>query len=543
MTRGGHRPGGLWRSQVHAVRVVFANPALRDAQLAAALTRTAEFAQLVAVSTYLFFEGGAVGVAAYVVISKLAPALGVPAVVAATDRLGHGRLLFLVGLVAATGSAAMAAVIVADGPTAVFLAAAGVVGIALQSWRPIIAALTPSLVRDPEELVACNAVSGFLESATVVLGPLLAALLLGAGPEWALATTVVLLTVGALLAARLPTPSRMPSEPSGAARVGALRIFLGTPQVVVVGALGLCQTFVRGALSVIVVVFAIDTMGLEESAVGLLMGAIGVGGMLGLPIALGIVGRRRLYRAFGVGVFLWGVPLMVAAGTPHLGVVLVLFAVIGIGNDLIDISAYSALPRAVPDRALPGILGILEVLFSLGMALGAVAAGILLGLFDARVALLVVGSLLSVVAVLAASRLRRFDAGLEYRDREVDLLRGQPLFVDLPVPVLDTVASRLASVVFAAGETVMREGERGDRYVLIVDGRVTISRGGAFVAALGAGDAFGEIALVRESPRTATAVAASEVSARTLDLEAFLAALGCDPRARAAAETVADARS
>lgn len=534
---------GLWRRQLHAVRVVAANPGLRDSQLAAALVRTAEFAQLVAISTYLFGEGGAAGVAAYVVISKVLPALGVPAVVAATGRLGHGRLLCAAGLVAATGSAAMAAVIVTGGPVGALLALAGLVGIALASWRPVVAALTPALVRDPEELVAGNAVSGFLESATVVLGPLLAALLLGAGSEWALVTTVGLLVVGALLAGGLPIPPRMAPEPAAVVPAGALRTFLGTPQVALVGALGLCQTFVRGALNVLVVVLAIETMGLEESAVGLLIGAIGVGGMVGLPIALGIVGRRRLYRAFGAGVLLWGLPLAVAAAAPHLAVVLVLFAIIGIGNDLIDISAYSALPRAVPDRALPGVLAILEVLFSIGVALGAVAAGVLLTLFDTRVALLAVGSLLTVVALLAAPRLRRFDAGLEHRDREVDLLRGQPLFADLSVPVLDVVATRLATVEFAVGETIMSEGERGDRYVLIAEGGVTISRGGAVVATLGDGDAFGEIALVRNSPRTATAVAASPVSARTLDPEAFLAALGCDPRARAAAEAVADSRS
>lgn len=532
------RPGRL-----RAAHVVLANPALRDAQLAAALSRTADLAQLVAVSTYLFGTGGSVGVAAYVVISKVVPVLGVPAVVAATARLGHARLLGLVGLVAAAGSAAMAALVVSGGPAAAVLALAGLVGLALQSWRPIVAALTPSLVRDPEELVAGNAVSGFLDAATMVFGPLLAAVLLVAGPGWALTATVGLLLVGALLAGRLPTPARMAPEPAAGPPAGALRVFLGTPQAVLVGALGLCQTMVRGALNVLVVVFTIRTLGLQESTVGLLLGAIGVGGMLGLPIALRIVGRRRLYRAFGLGLLLWGAPLAVAAAAPHLAVVLVLFAIIGIGNDLVDISAFSALPRAVPDHALPGVMGILEVLFNLGMATGAALAGVLLGLVDARVALLVVGSLLPVVAVLAASRLRRFDAGLEVRDREVELLRGQELFADLPVPVLDVVASRLATVDFAADETVMREGEPGDRYVLIADGRVTITRGGVFVATLGSGDAFGEIALVRGSPRTATVVAVTEVAARTLDPQAFLAALGCDPRARAAAEAVAVARS
>jgi len=529
------------RREMRAVRVVFANPVLRDAQVAVALIRSADGAQLVAVATYLFGHGGTVAVAAYVVVSTVAPAVGVPAVVAATGRLGHGRLLRQTGLVAATASAGMAVTVATRGPFALLIALAAVIGVAAQAWRPVANSLLPALVRAPEELMACNAASGFLDAATVVFGPLLAALLLAAGPQWAVGVTVVLLAAGALIAGRLPRVPTMPPGPDSGQR--AVRAFLGTPQVALVGLLGLAQTFVRGALNVIVVAFAIGTLRLTDGAVGLLLGAVGVGGMLGLPVALGIVGRQRLYRSFGIGLVLWGLPLAFAAVAPGLAVVLVLFAIVGLGNDLVDIATFSAFPRAVPDRLLPGVLAILEVAYNIGMALGAAVAGVLLGLFGARAALLAVGAVLPLAAALAAGRLRRFDAGLEHRDREVDLLRGQPLFADLTMPILDSVATRLATVDVGTGEVIMSEGEPGDRYVLIAEGTVTISRAGRVVATLGGGDGFGEIALVRDSPRTATAVAATAVSARTLGREAFLAALGCDPRAQAAAEAVADSRT
>ena len=297
----------------------------------------------------------------------------------------------------------------------------------------------------------------------------------------------------------------------------------------------------RGAFNVIVVVFAMEVLGLADSGVGLLFAAVGVGAVVGLPIAFALTGRR-LYRALTVGLVLWGLPLAVAAVTPYLAVVLVLFAVVGLGNDLIDLGAFSALPRAVPDHLLPQVFGVFEAALQLGTALGAAAAGVLLGIVDVEGALYLVGSLLPIAAVLTQRRLRAFDARLGHRDIEVDLLRRQPMFAVLPVPVLDTMVSRLGTVEFGPGETIMVEGAHGDRYVVIADGVVIIERAGAVVAVRRAGEGFGEIALVRDTPRTATARATTTVSARTIDREAFLAALGYDPRARITAEAVADSR-
>ena len=110
------------------------------------------------------------------------------------------------------------------------------------------------------------------------------------------------------------------------------------------------------------------------------------------------------------------------------------------------------------------------------------------------------------------------------------------------MPVLDNLGARLAPVTFAAGEVIMSEGDHGGQYVLIVDGVVTFTQLGAVVNVLERGGSFGEIALVRDVPRTATAVATTPVVARTLDREAFLAALGCDVRARTRADAVADER-
>ena len=529
------------RRQFGAVRLVFSSRSLRDCQIALVLVRTSDLAQLVAVSAFLYLHGGFGDVAAYGVVRALVPALGVPVVANATRRHGHGRVLRLLAFTAALASSGVLVMLAVGGPVLIILTLAALIGIAIGSFRPITSALVPSLVRRPEELVACTASAGFLDGATTVCGPLLAgALLAVADPAWAVGATVLLLVFAGLIAGRLPAPPMLALDSDARTPADAFRTLFRIPEAAVLGVLGPCQTFVRGALNVIVVVFVIDTMQLGDGVIGLLLGAIGVGGMVAFPAALAIVGANRLYRSFGLGIALWGAPLAVAAGLPHLPVVLVLFAVVGVGNVLVDIGLFSAVPRAVPDHALAGAFGLLEALFQIGLALGAVAAGVLLDLVGAQGALLVVGLLLPAAAASTAPLLHRFDVRLGHHDAEVELLRPQPLFANLPMPVLDGLGGRLVPAAFDAGKVIMSEGDHGDRYVLIVDGTVTFIQRGAVVNVMHAGDAFGEIALVRDVPRTATATATTPVVARTLDREAFLAALGCDPQARAAADAVAD---
>ena len=501
--------------QLSAGRVVFGNPDLRAAQLALAVAKAVDLAQLIALSAYLYAGDGVAAVAAYGIVRALAPAVGVPAVTATTARLGAGRLLVLLGGTAAVAAAAVTTAAVLDGPLLAVLAPAGVLHVLLGAYRPVVSALLPALVRSPEELLACTAACGLLDGVTFLAGPLVAGLLLAAaGPGVVVYATVVLLAAAMLISIRLAGSPPAPS-PVRVQRAAAARAFFGTPEVRVTTVLVSAQTFVRGALSVLVVVLAIEVLGLDGSGVGLLFAAIGVGALLGLPLAYALTGRQ-LFRALGLGLVLWGLPLAAAAVVPHVAVVLLLFAVVGVGNDLVDLGAYSALPRVVPERVLPTVFGLLEAAIQLGAALGAAAAGVLLTVVDVDVALYVVGSVLPVAAVLAGRRLRSFDDRLGRRDADVDLLRRQPMFAVLPVHLLDTLASRLTTATYAPGQPILLEGGPGDRYVLLVRGEVTIERAGVAVDLRRAGDGFGEIALVRDVPRTATARAATAVTVRNL---------------------------
>jgi hypothetical protein len=93
----------------------------------------------------------------------------------------------------------------------------------------------------------------------------------------------------------------------------------------------------------------------------------------------------------------------------------------------------------------------------------------------------------------------------------------------------ERVARHLSPVEVEAGATVIVEGEPGDRFYLIADGSLEVFRGGVPLAKLGPGDFVGEIALLRNVPRTATVIAAEPSSLRALDRDHFLAAVTGSP--------------
>ena len=179
---------------------------MRNTQIALAGVRTVDLAQLVVVSAWLFTRSGAADVALFGIVRTLVPAIGVPAVTALGFRIGPGSLLRIMAVVAAAGSLAMGAFVVADGPTIGVLTCAGIVGVALNCFRPVVTALLPELVRSPGELVSANAANGFVEGTSSLVGPVVGSLV-GAvlGVPALLVVTAVVMVGVAGVAGRLPS--------------------------------------------------------------------------------------------------------------------------------------------------------------------------------------------------------------------------------------------------------------------------------------------------------------------------------------------------
>jgi CRP-like cAMP-binding protein len=116
------------------------------------------------------------------------------------------------------------------------------------------------------------------------------------------------------------------------------------------------------------------------------------------------------------------------------------------------------------------------------------------------------------------------------------------MFGPLPLATIENVSRRVDTIEVHAGETVIREGDYGDRFYVVAEGLLDVScERGAFPP-VGIGDSFGEIALLGDVRRTATVTARNDCLLYALDRESFLCAVSSHTSAASAARAVASAR-
>jgi MFS family permease len=544
------RVSAWFRESLSAFREVFHNPGLRRLQLAFAESELGDWGAAIALAVLAFEEHGATGVGLLMLIRMIPAALAAPFTSILGDR--HDRVLVMLSsdLVRSAAMAGLAVVAFADGPLWSLYALAAVVSVASTAFRPAQAAILPSLARTPDELTAANVASSTIESVTSFVGPALGGVILAAtsaGVTFAIAA--VTFAVSALLLSRLrvqgkdEAAEKSPGKPSGGilrlASAG-VRTIVVEPNVRLLSLLFGAQTLVAGALNVLVVVVALELLDSGERGLGALNAALGVGGILGAAAALGLVGRRRLAAAFGLGTLAWGMPIaLMAAWTEEAGA-FILLGIVGLANTVVDVAGFTLLQRAVPDEVLARVFGALESIFLGTVALGGLIASALIEGLGIEAALVATGAFLPVVIALTWTRIVRIDAGAPAPGAELELLRSTPIFAALPATTLEQLASNLAPVSVPAGQAIFHQGDAGDRFYVIAKGEVDVSVDGAATAPLGPGDFFGEIALLRDVPRTATVTARTAVSAWTLERDEFIAAVtGHAPSAEAAGAVVA----
>jgi len=272
-------------------------------------------------------------------------------------------------------------------------------------------------------------------------------------------------------------------------------------------------------------VIALDLLDVGNAGVGFLNSAVGIGGLLGALAAAALVGRRKLAADFGLGIFIWGVPIALVAIWPNQAFALVLLAIVGIGNTLVDVSGMTLLQRSAPEEVLARVFGVLESLLLLTTGLGAVFAPVLLHWFGTRGALIVAGALLPLLVVPAWPRLTAIDRAATVSGDRLDALRANPIFAPLPEATLERLGAALDEVSIPAGAEVMHQGDRGDRFYLIRSGTFDVEVDGKQAQQLGSGDSFGEIALLRDIPRTATVRARGNADVYALERREFLNAV------------------
>jgi hypothetical protein len=536
-----------------ALKTALANRTLRRVLIAFVAFNVAEWATYIAVLVYAYTRGGTTE-AAVVAVAQLAPAAVVaPFASALADRFRRDRVLVATYVVQAAAQAAAAAALLGGAPAIVVYAAAVLSTTTVVLTRPTHGALMPQLVKTPAELTAANAASGAIQNSAALMGPALAGAILGfAQPGAVFALTAAAMCVGALLVGRSgrdrgPDPSAAvrPRQAHPSARRAALdgiRALRGDRDSRLLVLFLACHSFVLGSLDVLFVATAISLLGMGSPGVGLLNAAVGLGGILGAGAALLLAGRPRLTAPMGAGTAAWSAPLAMVGLIPGQVVALVLLVVAGGGRSVADIAGRTLLQRAAAEEFLLRILGVLEGLQMAAIALGSIAAAGLVGLFGIRGGLMGIGVFLPVVVLASWRRLRRIEADRPAPVEAIRLLRSQPMFAALPPPEIEGLARQMIELRLPRGAEVIREGDAGDRFFLVADGRVEVTKGGVSLAMMGPGEGFGEIALLRDVPRTASVTAATELRLYGLDREAFLTAITGHPSNARAAAVLVDER-
>lgn len=506
----------------------------RDRRLTRALGAYSLFAVVesgawIAILLVAFGEGGArlagvVGIVQLLVAVLIAPALGIVG-----DRLPRGTALCGTYLVMAVAFGLAAALLWFDAPLACVVAASSLANTALSVARPIHYASLPQLAPTPMSLVSANSVTEVLVGVGAFVGPVLAGVLAQVSGTWAaLAGCAVLMLAAATLTTGLglPVAAAPPGERVVRAAADGVRVVARDAGLLALLLVVTMSFVVVGALDILAIAFTDEVLDAGDSTVGLLAGAVGVGVLLGAALAAGIAFRARLVVTVVLGLGAVGLPLMVMAHVVTLPAAALIFAVSGVGKAVAAVAAKTLLQRGTDDRVLARVFAVHEAALLLGLALGTLAAPLLVSWVGAAGAFVPLGGAVVIVALIAWIPIRRLDARAVFRPDVLAAMREVPFLAAMLPPALERLSHSAAWVEAGAGQVVISQGEHGDALYIVESGRLSVAVDGVLRPhVIGPGDSFGEIALMQDVARTATVAALEPCRLLRIERDDFLAAV------------------
>jgi CRP-like cAMP-binding protein len=442
-------------------------------------------------------------------------------------------------------------------PLWVLLAVVWVDAVIAAPYRPVQAAILPALAGTPRELSAAAGSVPPSKALAQAAGALVGSLLLSiSNSETTVGVAVILFFLTSALiapvgvgitvmaagaqAAAGATGDRLRRR--GAVREGFAEVARRARPLVVLGG---ARSLTRGLWISLTVVASLRLLHLGSAGVGVLMAAAGLGALLSVPLSLRLAGRPRLAGPGDLSFVFAGLPIVLVGVLREPVSAIVLVTIWGLAFALADSISNALIHRAVAAQKLAPAVAALESSKLLLEGLGSLLAPALLALVGVRDAVILAGAPLPVIVLLAQRSLRRVDEHAEARTRPLAVLRATPSFRGLTMLALESLAARLRELRVQAGEVIIRQGEEGDCFYLIESGRVEVTIEGFAVAVLEQGGSFGERALLRQTPRSATVTALETTDLWYLDGPDFIAATTGDeglvarpPAPRAAARSL-----
>jgi len=515
---------------MQAFRRVFANRRVRNVQIAGAGSTLGIWAYGVALPVYAYHAGGtrAVGLlffARFVFAAFASPWTGLLA-----DRWSRRTLMLCSDVLRCAALVGMTAVASAGVNAYAIYVLAVTTTVIGTAYNPAQAALMPSLVNSPDELTAANVVGNTISSVGMFAGPAVGGVLLAlSGTSAVFALTAALNLWSAIFV--LQVPRDKPAEPAQRQHLlrelttGLATVLRERALRVVIG-LSAAQAVIDGAIEVLLVVVALRLIhGGDNATLGWLNTAIGIGSLVGAVLVAFVAARRRLAGGLAIGLLLSAVPLALAAVVSTLAPALVLVGALGVGAIFVQVNGVTLLQRSAENEVMGRVFAFLESLIMAGIAIGSIATPGLVSWLGPRGALIAAGAVLPVLLVWLWPSLRKIDAEAKIAAEPLDLLRKIDIFALLEEPVLERLASGATPVSVAPFQPVVSQGESGDRFYVIAEGKASVEIDGAESRELGRGDFFGEIALLRDVPRTATVRAVDPLRLYAVERDEFIAAV------------------
>jgi CRP-like cAMP-binding protein len=522
--------GQRTRANMAQMTGVMLNRRLRQLLSAFALLNIAEWGMVTAVAIHLYRVSGVLAVS--LVGFRLVPAAMASVAVAPLVRRWRGsNLLSLVTTTRCALIALVAVALAASQPIFVALLLIALDAAVSAAYRPTQSSLIPLLADTPKEVSEAAAgvsmVKTLGQGLGAFLGGILSEILL---PGTIVAGAAALMGLAALTTLRLaPTtrPAADVARPSLRESLVQTRAVLRDRLVAPIIYLSGLRCLVRGLWTALVVPVALHLLELGPSGVGILTGAAAAGAVVALPITARLIGRRRLALPCAASFAACGLLISVVGGASaplRIGECIVI-AGWGCAMALADSTSLSLLHRLVRQKTLVPVISMLEAVKLALEGVGALLGALGFYLIGLRGTLVLGGLTLPVLLVLWRRRLVETDLAAGDHSQIVALLYGVPLFHVPDMVFLEDLASRASLTSVPKGDVVVTLGEEGDTFYVIASGHVRVEIDGFPVGELGPGASFGERALLRDNPRAATVVAATQLELFALDRDNFLAAV------------------
>jgi len=525
--------GGASLSRWTSLRDALANRDLRRLLFAVASWTGTEAAFLLAASILALDLGGPAAVGVVGALRVLPAAVGASLISGVADRVSRVAIVTGVNAAFVGVSLAMAVTIWSNAPLAVVYLVVGVGSVVSALLKPGMQAILPQLVRTPAQLLTAQTGWSIANGLGAVAGPAAAALLLSLfGIDAVFIALAGAHALTALVARAIHTEFQPPRivlaerTDRWLAPLHGVALF-ARPGARTAFTLLMLGRLLSGFLSVAIILQATELLGSGEAAqvlAGTLMTAFGIGGFIGSTLAFGALAHHGSWW-FGVGTIAYGLGVAVIGLVDGATWSAVLLAAAGAGNAMWWTFGADLVSRLLPDHVAGRGWGAVHGIGAGAYALGAMLAPPLAGQLGLDRALLVVGLVLVVVPLLSWHGLGVLTDLTTPAAVDLELLDAVPVLSALPGVTVARIACAVEPRVLAAGTTVVREGEPGDEFFVVRSGDLIVYQGEQEVRRLGPGDSFGEIALLRSVPRTATVVAVTDVELVCVGHELFVASV------------------